>query len=98
MSDDPTFTESDVTGDFLDAIDMEVVQHIGLRLPYEWSDGDDMADLDNDGWPFTVVRDGREFEVDIDVRVVELTPEVKAARAAEEVRIMAMLKARGIQS
>jgi hypothetical protein len=92
----PAFTENDVAGDFLDAIDVEVVQRIGYSMrPYSWTDNDED---DNEGWPFTVVRDGREFEVDIDVRVTELTPEVKAQRAAEEVRIMAMLKARGIQS
>lgn len=96
-TDKPSFTENDVVGDFVDAIDQDVVGSIGHGLwlrAYDWGVG---GGADDEGWPFTVVRDGREFEVDIDVRVTELTPEVKARRAAEEVRIMAMLKARGVQ-
>jgi hypothetical protein len=83
--------EDAVTNDFADAIDREVVQYIGIRpvsLPYELAMPDDW-----DGtWPFVVVRDGREFEVDIEVRVTELTPERKAAREAEAQRVTEMLK------
>lgn len=72
------FTEDDVANDFVDAIDTHVVVQIGSRpvsFPYEWAgDGED----DDVGWPFVVTRDGREFEVDIDVQVTELTPERKA--------------------
>lgn len=77
------FTEDDVANDFVDAIDTMVGQNIGQRARlgrYDW--GGDEDDEDS-GWPFTVVRDGREFEVDIDVRVTELTPERKEQREAQ---------------
>jgi hypothetical protein len=88
----PAFTEDDVQEDFVEAIDSEVVSQVGVRrvsFPYEWPD-DDSNDEDC-SWPFVVFRDGREFEVDIDVRVVELTPERKAQRAAKEQRVLEML-------
>lgn len=93
--DGETFTEDDVADDFVQVIDYKVVQGIGwhsLRA-YEWAP-DQVADSDLAGWPFVVVRDGREFEVDIDVRAVELTPERKAAREAETDRIVAELQRR----
>jgi len=88
----PTFTEDDVANAFVDAIDSEVVGEVGqsyhLRA-YSWAGDED----ENDGtWPFTVVRDGREFEVDIDVRVTELTPERKAKREADEKELLALLE------
>lgn len=84
--------EDQVTDDFTDSIDTEVVQRIGYGLlrPYAWADDDECE------WPFVVVRDGREFEVDIDVRVVELTDEVKARRRESHERIETMLRERGI--
>jgi hypothetical protein len=88
----PTFTEDDVAIDFVDAVDAEAVGKLGwgnLR-EYAWA-GDGSIDTD-EGWPFTVVRDGREFEIDIDVRVTELTPERKAARAEREQQILADLE------
>lgn len=85
------FTEDTVAGDFFDAIDAHVVGEIGhgsgLRV-YAW--GGDEYDTDG-AWPFVVVREGREFEIDIDVRVTELTPESKAAREAEAQRVLALL-------
>lgn len=88
----PAFTEDDVTNDFTDAIEQEVVGCIGYASagldPYDrWEDDDD-----DGAWPFTVVRDGREFEVDIDVRVTELTPERKAAREAEALRVLETIR------
>lgn len=86
------FTEDDVAGDFFDAIDREVVGHLGGGLwlrDYEWV-GDEGGD--DGSWPFVVERDGRKFEIDIDVRVTELTPERLAARAAEEQRVLGMLE------
>ena len=72
-----------VTNDFVDAIDEHVVQSVGRTSGsrvsrYDWPSAEEDEDVTE--WPFVVVRDGREFEVDIDVRVVELTPEVKAKR------------------
>jgi hypothetical protein len=92
MSDDkPAFTEDDVANDFFDAVDYAIVCEVGragqLRL-YQWLD-DDPDEVEG---PYIVLYDGREFEVDIDVRVTELTPERKAARAAEEQRVLAMLE------
>lgn len=98
MSDEkPAFTEGDVADDFVNAIDAATVGELGhgfhLRR-YEWvGDSED----DEGEWPFVVVRDGREFEVDIDVRVTELTPERKAKRAEEEQRVLALLQARGVK-
>lgn len=94
----PALTEDTVAGDFFDAIDQEVVGSLGFGLwlrAYRWvgEEGDDEGQ-----WPFVVERDGREFEVDIDVRVTELTPERKAARAAEEQRVLDMLKRVGGKS
>lgn len=90
----PAFTEDDVANDFVDAIDAEVVGNIGWsasRLArYDWG-GDE--DDDATDWPFTVVRDDREFEVDIDVRVVELTPERKAGREADAAALRERLQA-----
>lgn len=95
MSEEQAFTENDVADDFVNAIDAEVVQgQVGWRpisFPYEWAEEVDGAAQDGT-WPFVVVRDGREFEVDIDVRVVELTPERKAAREAEAQQVTEMLK------
>jgi hypothetical protein len=90
---EPDFTEDTVANDFVDAIDHGIVSEVGLhgRLrDYEWS-GDDEDDVTE--WPFTVVRDGREFEVDIDVRVTELTPERKAKREADLVELKTRLDA-----
>jgi hypothetical protein len=90
----PALTEDDVARDFTNAIDQEVVNDIGHGLwlrEYDWGVDWGLGKDDDDTWPFIVVRDGREFEVDIDVRVTELTPERKAARLAEEQRIVAML-------
>lgn len=88
----PTFTEDDVASDFVDAVNYEIVQEVGHAVHlrrYEWAETDE----DDDGtWPFVVVRDGREFEVDIDVRVTELTPERKTNRAAETEKLLAELK------
>lgn len=96
MSEEKAFTEDDVANDFVDAIDTMIGENLGHRGrldDYDWWAGPE--DGDNDGaWPFTVVRDDREFEVDIDVRVVELTPERKARREAD----MRELKARMSQS
>jgi hypothetical protein len=89
----PTFTEDDVAGDFFDAIDIDVVGNVGHTFglrPYECLSRHE--DDEDNGCPFTVVRDGREFEVDIYVRVTELTPERKAARAEREQRILADLE------
>jgi hypothetical protein len=90
---EPTFTEDTVAGDFVDAIDFDVVQEIGQQSPlreYEWPETED---ADEDGtWPFVVVRDGREFEVDIDVRVTELTPELKAKREADAKALLERLQ------
>ena len=64
-----------VTGDFTAAIDTMLGENIGRRGrlgDYDWAPGGDGEDQDGT-WPFVVMRDGREFEVDIDVRVVELT-------------------------
>lgn len=88
----PTFTEDTVADDFVDAIDREIVDNIGFSTSslarYGWA-----SDEDNDGgWPFVVERDGRKFEVDIDVHVTELTPERLAQRAAEEQRVLTMLQ------
>lgn len=95
MSDEkPAFTEDDVANDFVDAIDAQVVGNIGFSAAglsrYDWAGDED----ENDGteWPFAVVRDGREFEVDIDVRVVELTPELKAKREADAKELLERLK------
>ena len=93
----PPFDEEDVRRDFEDAIDAEVMGNLGFsdsRLSrYDWPETED----DNDSWPFVVVRDGREFEVDIDIRVTELTPERKAARQADHERILAAIAARKVQ-
>jgi len=89
----PAFTEDDVQNDFVEAIDTATVGELGHGFwlhPYAWHD--EANNNDDGGWTFVVVRDGREFEVDIDVRVTELTPERKAARLAEEQRIFAMLE------
>jgi uncharacterized small protein (DUF1192 family) len=87
--------EENVTNDFVEAINHEVVNAIGygsgLRH-YDWAEEVDGHEQDGT-WPFVVERDGRRFEVDIDVRVVELTPERIAARQAEHERIVAMIKA-----
>jgi len=89
-------TDSRVLSDFVNAIDTEVVAQIGhgssLR-DYAWA-GD--AEDDEGDWPFVVVRDGREFEVDIDVHVIELTPEVKAKREADAKALMERLE--GLQA
>lgn len=83
-------TEDDVIRDFVDAIDSEVVQEIGFSdhlHRYGWAG-------DNDGtWPFVVERDGRRFEVDINVHAVELTPERVAAREALHAQVMARIAA-----
>jgi len=84
------FDEEDVADDFLDAIDGEVIGRVGRPVlrAYSWPDG-----VDDDGaWPFVVERDGRRFEVDIDVKVVELTPELVAKRAAVEAELLARLE------
>jgi len=90
----PAFTEHDVESDFVNAIDTEVVGRIGYGSSglygYTWA-GDD--EDDEGDWPFTVVRDGREFEVDIDVRVTELTPERKAKREADAKALLERLQA-----
>lgn len=83
-------TEDEVTNDFRAAIEDEVIGRLGsghLR-GYEWA-GDD-----EDNWPFIVTtrRDGREFEIDIYVRVTELTPEVKARREADAKALLARLE------
>jgi hypothetical protein len=93
MSDEkPAFTEDDVAGDFVDAIADEVVMQIGYS-PLRQYDWPETEEADDDGtWPFTVLRDGREFEVDIDVRVTELTPERKAKREADEKAILERLQ------
>lgn len=85
----------EVITEFAEAIDREVVQEIGYGMfrGYEWV-GDE--DDDDDSWPFVVIKDGREYEVDIQIFATELTPEVKARRAAEIERIQAMLAERGI--
>ena len=96
-SDGPSFTEDDVACDFVDAIDAEVVGKLGwsgLR-GYEWAADEEDEDS---GWPFTVLRDGREFEIDIDVRVVELTPEVKARRESDAQKLLALLQRHGAQA
>lgn len=97
MSDEkPAFTEHHVESDFVNAIDTEVVGRIGYGSSglygYAWS-GDD--EDDEGDWPFIVTRDGREFEVDIDVRVVELTPELKAKREADAAAVIERLKRAG---
>lgn len=93
MSEEKAFTEDDVANDFVDAIDTMIGENLGHRGrldDYDWWAGPEDGDDDDGAWPFTVVRDDREFEVDIDVRVVELTPERKARREAD----MRELKAR----
>jgi hypothetical protein len=87
------FTEDDVANDFVDSIATDVVSNVGRSLlrPYGWASDDEDSE-----WPFVVVRDGREFEVDIDVRVTELTPERKAAREEEAKRVLAMLERHGM--
>jgi hypothetical protein len=92
VSEETPVTEDTVAGDFFDAIDTYVVGEIGLRSGlrgYTWPDDD--SNDENYSWPFVVVRDGREFEVDIDVRVTELTPQLKAARTEGDKRILEML-------
>lgn len=86
------FTEDDVAVDFVDAIDREIVGQIGYgsglrHYKYPEDDNDQYGE-----WPFVVVRDGREFEVDIDVRVTELTPERKARREAQHRELLARIE------
>lgn len=91
MSEEKAFTEDDVASDFVDAIDTMVGHDVGQRARlgrYQWATEDD-EEFD---WPFTVLRDGREFEIDIDVRVVELTPERKARREADTQAALAAIR------
>lgn len=88
-------TEVAVADDFVDAIDEQVVQSVGRTSGsrvsrYDWPSAEEGEDVTE--WPFVVVRDGREFEVDIDVRVVELTPEVKAQREADAAALLERLQ------
>jgi hypothetical protein len=87
------FTEDDVAGDFADAIQNKVVDEVGggsmFLRDYSWTDEDD----EEFEWPFMVVRDGRQFEVDIDVSVTELTPERLAQRDEQALRLVAQLAA-----
>lgn len=80
---DGDFTKGDVAADFVDAIDVRLFDRaLGWTRPlelYSWPEGSG-----DDGWPFVVVRDGRTFEVNIDVRVTELTPERLIARIEAE--------------
>lgn len=86
----PAFTEDDVANDFVDRIDTEIVGQISYGLgDYDWPETEGVDDQVE--WPFTVIRDGREFEVDIDVRVTELTPERKAKRAEREAQLLTEL-------
>ena len=92
MSDKDRFLrEIQVAGDFTEAIDSEVVSRIGWPRgldDYKWP-----IDAAEDGeWPFVVVHDGREYEIDIDVHATELTDEVKAKRAADFAALKAQIE------
>lgn len=90
MSAEDPVTEDDVAADFVDAIDVRLFDRaLGWTRPlelYSWPDGSG-----DDGWPFVVVRDGREFEVDIQVQATELTPERLAQRDEAERQILVRL-------
>lgn len=89
---EPTFGEDDVRADFENTIEYGLVSEVGVHgrvRDYNWAadEDDEFAD-----WPFVVVRDGREFEVDIMVTVTELTPERMAARQADHERLLAAIE------
>lgn len=94
-AEDRFIREIQVAGDFTEAIDAEVISQIGWPRgldDYEWP----LTSEQEDGeWPFVVVRDGREYEIDIDVHATELTDEVKAKRAADEAALRRAIATHG---